>query len=195
MAAPDDDGPCTPEDLDTIITAPSGGLTMLPTDGYNEVYPDLLIGDESIAKDRIGLKRIGVTHVLNTAVGKTPYHVNTNHVMYSRLGIQFMGIEAMDTMNFQLHPYFNQCADFIDKALENGGKVLVNCKVGASRSATITLAFLMIKRHMTVKNALRMVRQKREVCPNEGFLQQLCDLNETLRKAGHFTKHTCNSKA
>ena len=70
------------------------------------------------------------------------------------------------------------------------GKVMVNCKQGASRSATITLAFLMLKRHMTAKEALRMVRSKREVAPNEGFLQQLCDLNERLRKSEHFRKTT-----
>ena len=63
---------------------------------------------------------------------------------------------------------------------------MVNCKQGASRSATIVLAFLMIKRHMTVAEATRLVRSKREICPNDGFLQQLCDLNEKLKAKGHF---------
>ena len=63
---------------------------------------------------------------------------------------------------------------------------MVNCKQGASRSATIVLAFLMIKRHMTVAEATRLVRSKREICPNDGFLQQLCDLNEKLKTKGHF---------
>lgn len=65
---------------------------------------------------------------------------------------------------------------------------MVNCKVGASRSATIVLAFLMIKRHLPVPDAVRLVRRRREICPNDGFLQQLCDLNEKLRKEGHFNK-------
>ena len=66
------------------------------------------------------------------------------------------------------------------------GKVMVNCKQGASRSATIVLAFLMIKHHLTVQDAVRTVRAKREIAPNPGFLQQLCDLNEKLKKSGHF---------
>ena len=44
----------------------------------------------------------------------------------------------------------------------------------------------MIKRHMTAQDALRMVRAQREVCPNDGFLQQLCDLNDKLHEQGHF---------
>ena len=44
----------------------------------------------------------------------------------------------------------------------------------------------MIKRHITAQDALRMVRAQREVCPNDGFLQQLCDLNDKLHKQGHF---------
>ena len=44
----------------------------------------------------------------------------------------------------------------------------------------------MLKRHMTVQQALRLVREAREVGPNDGFLQQLCDVNEQLKAAGHF---------
>lgn len=36
------------------------------------------------------------------------------------------------------------------------------------------------------QDALRMVRAQREVAPNDGFLQQLCRLNDRLHLAGHF---------
>lgn len=64
----------------------------------------------------------------------------------------------------------------------------MHCVQGVSRSATLVIAYLMIKHHMTVQDALRLVRSKREICPNPGFLQQLCDLNEQLKKSGHFKK-------
>lgn len=44
----DDDRPYTPDDLLKIIDAPSGGVTMLPSDAYNEVYPNLYIGEEYV---------------------------------------------------------------------------------------------------------------------------------------------------
>ena len=37
---------CSIEELNAIITAPSGGLTMLPNTDMDEVYPGLFVGDE-----------------------------------------------------------------------------------------------------------------------------------------------------
>ena len=69
------------------------------------------------------MRHMGITHIINTAVGTSAYHVNTDAAKYRKVGIEFLGIEATDHMNFQLHPYFEECAEFIDKALENGGEV------------------------------------------------------------------------
>ena len=44
--------------------------------------------------------------------------------MYSRVGIKYLGIEATDMFSFNLAKYFDKCADFIDEALQNGGKIL-----------------------------------------------------------------------
>ena len=66
--------------------------------------------------------------------------------------------------------------------LSFAGKVLVNCREGCSRSATIVVAYLMARHNMTGPAALTEVRKHREICPNDGFLQQLCDLDEQLSK-------------
>ncbi|OWF34561.1 Dual specificity protein phosphatase 3 [Mizuhopecten yessoensis] len=146
----------------------------------------IIVRAMSIAKNRTGLKKLGVTHLLNAAQGKTNFHVNINFEMFKRVDISYYGIEAMDQMNFQLTPFFDKSAEFIQKGIDSGGKVMVNCKVGGSRSATLVLAYLMIKHHLTIQDATRLVRSKREICPNDGFLQQLCDLNEKMNKTGHF---------
>lgn len=36
---------CSAKELSQIITEPSGGRYVLPNEGYNEVYPDVFIGD------------------------------------------------------------------------------------------------------------------------------------------------------
>ncbi len=54
--------------------------------------------------------------------------------------------------------------------------------VGMSRSATSVLAYLMISRKMTAAEAIRTVRMHRDIHPNEGFLQQLADLDNELKR-------------
>ncbi|XP_046552439.1 dual specificity protein phosphatase 3-like [Haliotis rubra] len=176
----EDAAECGLEELDDIITQPAGGMTMLPNTAYDEVYDNLLVGDESDAAPTAW-----VTHILNAAHGVDIHHVNTNEDMYRKLKVTFKGIEAIDHMSFNLYPFFQESADFIEKALDNGGKVLVHCIQGVSRSATLAVAFLMLKRHMTVKDALRLVRSHREVCPNTGFQQQLIKLDSQLRLQRH----------
>lgn len=60
------------------------------------------------------------------------------------------------------------------------GKVLVSSEMGVSRSAALVVAYLMIFHHMAVLDALLTVRKKRAICPNDGFLRQLRELNEKL---------------
>ena len=62
------------------------------------------------------------------------------------------------------------------------GKVLVNCMMGMSRSSTCVLAYLMLKKDMTALDALQEVRRHREIRPNDGFLRQLADLDNKLKK-------------
>lgn len=40
-----DQGPCTIEELENIITAPAGGLMMEPSTAYDEILPGLYLGD------------------------------------------------------------------------------------------------------------------------------------------------------
>lgn len=52
--------------------------------------------------------------------------------------------------------------------------------MGVSRSAVLVAAYLMIFHNMTIMEALTEIRKKRAINPNEGFLKQLRQFNETL---------------
>ncbi|XP_056144294.1 dual specificity protein phosphatase 3-like [Lampris incognitus] len=178
----------TLQQLNDLLTD-DGGFYSWPTKHFNEVYPRIYVGNAFAATNAMRLKRLGVTHILNAAEGNSFMHVNTDAQFYAGTGIVYHGVPASDTDHFDLSVYFEEGADFIEKALahKNGkGKVYVHCREGYSRSPTLVIAYLMLRHSMDVHSALAMVRQKREIGPNDGFLRQLCCLNQRLATEGKF---------
>ncbi|CAK9294843.1 unnamed protein product [Gordionus sp. m RMFG-2023] len=187
--------PCTLESLNKILThiKPSYNAHIknyfserFCGDDYNEVFPNIYIGNYSIAKNKKELCKLSVSYVLNCAE-PSPVHqylgcVNTSQVFYDDVGITYMGLQIDDTWNFPLVNFLERGSKFIDSALQSKGKILVNCMMGMSRSTSIVLGYLMKYQGMTIDQALTAIRKKREVHPNIGFLQQLIAYDSELRK-------------
>ncbi|XP_056222093.1 dual specificity protein phosphatase 13-like isoform X1 [Seriola aureovittata] len=154
----------------------------------DEVWPNLFIGDMSVANDRYSLWKLGITHVLNAAHGKM--HCQGSHDFYGST-VDYYGVPADDSPSFDLSRYFSPSADYIQNALNTtGARVFVHCAVGVSRSASLVLAYLMIHQHYTLLEAINKVKERRWIFPNRGFLKQLCALDVKLRKTSqvHFTE-------
>lgn len=177
------DSEATVQQLNELLSNGSGFYS-LPAQHFNEVFPRIYIGNAFVAQNVMRLQKLGVTHILNTAEGNSFMHVNTNAEFYAGTGITYHGINANDTEQFDLSAFFEEGAEFIDKALTGKGKVYVHCREGYSRSPTIVIAYLMLRHKMDVRVAVATVRHKREIGPNDGFLRQLCQLNERLSKEG-----------
>ncbi|XP_078089089.1 serine/threonine/tyrosine-interacting-like protein 2 [Mustelus asterias] len=149
-----------------------------PRELLDEVWPNVYIAEKSATVNKVRLKRLGITHVLNAAHGTGVY---TTTGFYAGMEIQYLGIEADDFPDFDLSKHFRKAAEFMDEALLTyRGKVLVCSVMGVSRSAALVAAYLMIFHHMTIMEALMTLRKKRPIFPNEGFLMQLRQLNENL---------------
>ncbi|XP_046709164.1 dual specificity protein phosphatase 13-like isoform X4 [Silurus meridionalis] len=146
----------------------------------DEVRPGIYIGDLYAAKDKSLLKALNISHVLNAAHGK--YNVNTGESFYRGTNITYHGVEAFDTPSFDISSFFYSAAEFIKSTLSTpGGKVLVHCAMGLSRSSTLVLAYLMIEEKMTLAEAISAVAPHRNICPNPGFLEQLRTLDIQLQ--------------
>lgn len=147
------------------------------------------------AKNKAYLKLIGVTHVLNCAEGVHFCQINTGGYFYSQDNIKYLGINVLDVPQAKISIHFQETADFIERALMSGGKVLVHCMVGLSRSATIVLAYLMIKRGMRLEEAIRAVRRHREIRPNDGFLRQLMELEYMMSTSSNYGVPSINTSS
>ncbi|KAK5847467.1 hypothetical protein PBY51_016591 [Eleginops maclovinus] len=144
----------------------------------DEVWPNIFIAEKSVAVNKARLKRMGITHILNTAHGTGVY---TGETFYAGMNIQYLGIEVDDFPDIDIAVHFRPTAEFLDEALlTHRGKVLVVSMMGVSRSAVLVASYLMIFHNMSIMEALTSMRKKRAINPNEGFLKQLRNLNETL---------------
>ncbi|XP_035027947.2 dual specificity protein phosphatase 13-like isoform X4 [Hippoglossus stenolepis] len=150
-----------------------------PVTPVNQVWPNLYIGDGSVARDKTALSSLGVTHVLNAAAGR--HRIHTGQQFYIDLGVEYHGVEAADHPEFDLRPFFRPAAQFIDSALKKNGRVFVHCAMGVSRSGALVLSYLMICQGLSLAEAIVSVRLNRDIGPNSGFLEQLRQLELSLR--------------
>ncbi|KAI1894270.1 hypothetical protein AGOR_G00114080 [Albula goreensis] len=146
----------------------------------DEVWPNLFLGDMFMSHDRYGLWKLGITHVLNAAHGKTCCKGSDD---FYGTTVDYYGVPACDLPTFDLSPYFIPAAEYIHKTLNKpGAKIFVHCAVGVSRSAALVLAYLMIYHHFPLVDAIRKVKENRWIFPNRGFLKQLRTLDINLCK-------------
>ncbi|XP_068183408.1 dual specificity protein phosphatase 13A-like [Antennarius striatus] len=148
-------------------------------DHYNEVWPNLYLGDMFMSHNKFGLWQLGITHVLNAAHGKLCCQGSDD---FYGTTVKYYGVPANDLPTFDLSAFFYPAAEFIQQVLTSGGKVFVHCAVGVSRSAALVLAYLMIHHHHSLLSATQLVQQKRWIFPNRGFLKQLIALDQKLQE-------------
>jgi len=134
----------------------------------DEVFPGLFLGSLPAAWKVDELRAAGVTKVLDFS--RRPYHQHD--------GFEYWTIvDCKDNPREKIRRYFDKCGEWIDQGLQAGEGVLVHCHWGASRSATIVLAYLVLFKKMRLDAALEMVYgQRPDANPNSGFMRQLQQL-------------------
>ncbi|KAI8800948.1 protein-tyrosine phosphatase-like protein, partial [Cladochytrium replicatum] len=149
------------------------------------VDPFLYLGSEEVplAHDAVDqLVALGITHVINMAV-----EVCSQNLLKGgqQKCMKFM---LEDRADQDVDQAVKEAISFIAKAREESSrnKVLVHCRAGKSRSATVVIGFLIVHGRMTLDGATKYVRQRRSnISPNIGFWVTLQRLEKEAASLGH----------
>jgi len=130
----------------------------------SQVLENLYLGSADQGWSPDYLTSRGVTHVLTVDI--MPPDPKAEEIVYKF-------IKAYDHPDSDLLSHLDDCYEFIESALSNGGTVFTHCQFGVSRSATIVVAYLMRRYGLSMDEAISKVAEKRLINPNPGFLHQL----------------------
>ena len=126
----------------------------------------LYLGNFTHATKIEELKKLGINYILNCA--SECYNINLPE------DIKELHLMIRDYEDFELFDYFEKANQFINKCKSIGGKCLVHCKLGISRSAAFVIAYLIKYTKLGVDEAFNYIKNKRiTIKPNDGFMRQL----------------------
>ncbi|CAE6429245.1 unnamed protein product [Rhizoctonia solani] len=153
----------------------------------SRVLPFLYLGNLAHAGNVHMLHALGITHVVS--VGECALvpgqagglWTEEREGRISVLDIKGVCDDGIDSLRTEIGPV----VEWIEKARKSGGSVLVHCRVGVSRSATITIAYVMKHLQVGLVDAYLMVRSRRLsvlIQPNMRLLYNLCGWEIQLAK-------------
>ena len=140
----------------------------------SEIIPNqLYLGNIHHALNLEILRSIKITHIVNCT--------QSIDNKFESNGIEYIRVPVNDKTSVSILPYFVKAIRFIEAVRdENSGKnenrIMIHCHAGISRSATITIAYLMYSWKLTMFDAITHVQSKRYIIqPYQGFKNQLLD--------------------
>ncbi|KAI3671462.1 hypothetical protein L1987_87200 [Smallanthus sonchifolius] len=140
------------------------------------ITSSLFIGGALAARSVYTLQHIGITHVLCLCSNEIGQSDSQRPDIF-----EYQNFSIGDEDDSDISEIFEEAHQFIDAVEQKGGKVLVHCFEGRSRSATVVLAYLMMRKNYTLLKAWNTLRRvHRRAQPNDGFARALLELDKKL---------------
>jgi len=145
----------------------------------SEILPNALYlsGCSPVTGDN--LKSLGVTAVVCALSENEQRRMMADRTLPD--DVKIMYARLLDSDSSDISEFFDTTGRFIDEEINKGGRVLVHCAAGISRSSTLILAYLMKYRNFDLRTAFNRVKNARRVVrPNNGFFQKLIDYERSV---------------
>ncbi|EIW84657.1 phosphatases II [Coniophora puteana RWD-64-598 SS2] len=161
--------------------------------GPSEIIPRLYMSDLAVAESAPALAALGITHVVSAMRGHVALPKD-DPVLLSTLGGGagagiVHAVVPLDDLPFsELAAHLPAATHFIRGALRDPrARVLVHCAEGISRSASVVAAVLIAEYGWEAERAVMFVKSRRLGAePNVGFVKQLQEYADSLKKCGAF---------
>ena len=131
-----------------------------------QILDHLFVGGEAPSRDKELLLTKGITHIINCASSALPNE-------FPEL-FDYTALPLGDSPDEPILTLIPQVVNVIERVGLVGGKVLVHCHQGVSRSCSFVIAYCMWKMGVCYDVAYKFVRERRNVAsPNPGFYVNL----------------------
>ena len=128
-------------------------------DPASKIFDFMFLGSEWNASNLEELNANGITHILN---------VTREIDNFFPAVFKYMNIREYDVEETDLLQYWDKTYNFVSDCIQLGGKVLVHCKMGISRSASTVCSFAMKHFGWSLEHALQHTKENRSIInPNK----------------------------
>jgi len=139
----------------------------------SRIVDGVYIGSAIVAANLSILQQNGITHIVN-CVGQACKNHFPDQIQYLTLFLSDFHGENLTCVIYDV-------IDFITRARNEGGRVMVHCKRGISRSCALVMSYIMFTEHTALRETLANVQKSRVVAsPNGGFFFQLQEWSESM---------------
>jgi len=142
----------------------------------DQIIPNLYLGGVAAASDTQQLVQQGIRAVV-CCVRELEFPTSefSKEVEYYRVDVEDISREPIEL-------FFPEATEFIHSWISREQPVLVHCRAGVSRSASVVISYLIEYHGYSLHDAFFLVRSHRSiVTPNIGFMEKLGEYEEAKR--------------
>eukprot|EP00993_Chasmostoma_nieuportense_P003437 NODE_4153_length_834_cov_28.394625_g3995_i0.p1 GENE.NODE_4153_length_834_cov_28.394625_g3995_i0~~NODE_4153_length_834_cov_28.394625_g3995_i0.p1 ORF type:complete len:254 (+),score=43.01 NODE_4153_length_834_cov_28.394625_g3995_i0:61-762(+) len=139
-----------------------------------QITPNIFIGGHPCLRRSV-LESLGIKYVLNCAL-ELHHGPWVRWATLKQAGIQVRHLDWDDLPSQRILPskHTAEALKWMQSIIDKGGKVLVNCAAGRSRSTSMVMAHLIANQGLSFEHALNVVTHAHSLAePNPAFCRQL----------------------